>query len=387
MITPGTQPPITTSQAKVCTPRYTRAVSFRRHLVSSVVGLLACAVSAIAASQPAPAPPVPAPTAASPPSSPPLSPGSAAPAPAARSPIAAATDGVVSLERRGRPIGLGFVLTGDGRIVTSLSVIGDGNQIDARYADGSVVDVKVGHSDRVWNLALLVPQVGRWETGLRASTADPLAEGSRVRTFAKRGRSVAVASVVLKGRTEMLGGDGEILRDAIEVTTHIPSTDLGAPLVDEEGRVLGVVSNACKPVEGKPDAPCRTVAYGAPMGALRQFLRNAPSHATPPSPWLGIQGVGINAPIGGVRVVHIHPGSPAAAIELQDGQNGKGSDIIVAVDGAPVHSAEMLAEQVRSKTVGDQIQLIVLRAGKFHVLQTALSAAPSTRPSSTKTAR
>jgi serine protease Do len=279
------------------------------------------------------------------------------------------------------------VLTGDGRIVTSLSVIGDGNQIDARYADGSLVDVKVGHSDRVWNLALLVPQVGRWETGLRASMADPLAEGSRVRTFTKRGRSVAVASVVLKGRTEMLGGDGEILRDAIEVTTHIPNTDIGAPLVDEEGRVLGVVSSACKPVEGKPDAPCRTVAYGAPMGALRQFLRNAPPNAAPPSPWLGIQGVGINAPIGGVRVVHIHPGSPAAAIELQDGQNGKGSDIIVAVDGAPVHSAEMLAEQVRSKAVGDQVQLIVLRAGKFHVLQTALSAAPSTRPSSTKTAR
>ncbi|PKN46224.1 MAG: hypothetical protein CVU63_07830, partial [Deltaproteobacteria bacterium HGW-Deltaproteobacteria-20] len=125
----------------------------------------------------------------------------------------------------------------------------------------------------------------------------------------------------------------------------------------------------------------------AGYGPNGQFLRNAPSHATPPSPWLGIQGVGINAPIGGVRVVHIHPGSPAAAIELQDGQNGKGSDIIVAVDGAPVHSAEMLAEQVRSKTVGDQIQLIVLRAGKFHVLQTALSAAPSTRPSSTKTAR
>jgi serine protease Do len=195
---------------------------------------------------------------------------------------------------------------------------------------------------------------------------------------------VAIASVVLKGRTELLGGDGELLRDAIEITTQIPATDFGGPLVDEEGRVVGVVSNACKPAS-KADAPCRPVAYGAPIDALRQFLRNAPANAIPPSPWLGIQGVGATTPLTGVRVVHIHPNSPAATVQLEDGKEGKGNDIIVAVDGTPVHSVEKLVELVRAKAVGDQVQLIVLRAGKFHVLQTALTAAPSTRQSPTKT--
>ncbi len=244
------------------------------------------------------------------------------------------------------------------------------------------MDVRVGHVDRVWDLALLVPQVGRWTSGLRASSADPLTQGSRIRTFAKHGRTIRIASVVLKGRAELLGGDGEILRDAIEITTRIPSSDWGAPLVDEQGRVLGVVSKACKPNSNKPNAPCKPIAYGAPIDALRQFLRNAPSNAIPPSPWLGIQGLAATTPmVHGVRVVGIHPGSPAASAKLREGKGGRGGDIILAVNGAPVQSPEKLAEAVRARAVGEEVQLIVLRDGRFHVLQSTLTAAPSGRRS------
>lgn len=359
----------------VCTWRYTWAVSFRLHVHRLLAVVLATsAASATAVAQ----------QGAGPAASPPPLPAEKADEPA-RSPLEEAKQGVVVIERRSRPVGIGFVLSGDGRVVTSLSVIGDGNHVDVRYADGSVVDVKVGHSDRVWDLALLVPQVGRWGSGMRASSADPLAQGSRIRTFAKRGRSVRVASVVLKGRTELLGGDSEILRDAIEITTRIPSSDMGAPLVDEQGRVLGVVARACKPSEDDPDAPCRPVAYGAPLGALRQFLRSAPANAIPPSPWLGIQAVAASSPIArGVRVVHVHPDSPAAAAQLQHGQAGKSSDVIVAVDGEPVQSPEQLADRVRARAVGDRIQLILLRGEKFLVVETTLTAAPSTSASATK---
>lgn len=375
MIDTGSQPRNASPRARLCTWRYTWAVSFRLHVHRTLAaGLVMSSVLGTAAAEPG-----------RPPATTPPAPSADADKPA-RTPLDEARDGVVVIERRGRPVGLGFVLTGDGRVLTSLSVIGDGNHVDARYADGSLVGLKVGHSDRVWDLALLVPQVGRWEGGLRASTADPLAQGSHIRTFAKRGRAAQVASVVLKGRTELLGGDGELLRDAIEITTRIPASDMGAPLVDEQGRVLGLVGNACKPVEGKPDAPCRPVAYGVPLDALRQFLRSAPANAIPPSPWLGIQGVAATTPVArGVRVVHVHPSSPAAAALLEDGKDGKGNDIIVAVDGTPVLSPEQLADIVRARAVGDGVQLIVLRAGKFHVVQTTLTAAPSPSRSAAKT--
>ncbi len=381
MIERGSQPRSAIGRADVCTPRYTWAVSLRRHLHRALATTIVLGVvlgTANAGAGPAKSDP------------PPLTDAKASKR--APDPLQNAKQGVVIIERRSRPVGIGFVLNGDGRVVTSLTVIGDGNHIDVRYGDGSVVDVKVGHSDRVWDMALLVPQVGRWEHGLRASSADPLAQGSRIRTFAKRGRAVRVASVVLKGRTELVGGDGEILRDAIEITTRVPSSDLGAPLVNERGRVLGMVARACKPRKDKPDAACQPTVYGAPLGALRQFLRSAPANAIPPSPWLGIQGVAATTPVArGVRVVHVHPDSPAHAARLADdsapASDGKGRDVIVAVDGIPVQSPEQLADEVRAHAVGDRIQLIVLRAGKFHVLETTLTAAPSTRRSFTKSPR
>src|SRR5690606_34373721 len=65
-----------------------------------------------------------------------------------------ARDGVVLIERKGKLLGLGTVLSGDGRILTALSNVGHGNQLDARFADGSVMPIKMGHSDRAWDLAL-----------------------------------------------------------------------------------------------------------------------------------------------------------------------------------------------------------------------------------------
>lgn len=286
--------------------------------------------------------------------------------------------GVVILERAGRAIGLGAVLATDGRILTALSAVGDGNNIDARYADGSIVNVRVGHSDRAWDLALLVPQAGRWPDGLGATTSDPMQAGTQLRTFTQRNRQVRVASVVLKGRGELLGGDAEVLRDALQISTQLPASDIGAPLVDGNGQVMAIVARACVPAEGAASKPCRPSVFGAPVEVLKQFLRSAPANAIPPSPWLGIQGVAAETPIArGVRVVGIHPDSPASQAGLQGADDPGRADVIVAVDGVPVPSPEKLAELVRDRAVGDTVELIVLRQGRFQVLKVTLKGAPA----------
>ncbi len=76
-----------------------------------------------------------------------------------------AARGVVVIERAGQALALGAVLSGDGRILSSLSPLGSGNDLDVRFADGTSARVKLGHHDRAWDLALLVPQSGRWPEG------------------------------------------------------------------------------------------------------------------------------------------------------------------------------------------------------------------------------
>src|SRR5688500_13290629 len=84
-----------------------------------------------------------------------------------------ARQGVVVLERQGKPLALGAVLDGDGRILTARSPLAAGNLLSARYHDGSVVPLKLVHSDRGWDLALLAPAPAPdkpiKKTGLRAA--------------------------------------------------------------------------------------------------------------------------------------------------------------------------------------------------------------------------
>ena len=89
--------------------------------------------------------------------------------------------GVVQVVHGGRPLAVGMVLSQDGRVLTALSALGNVEQPEIRYADGTVAKARVGHKDKVWDLALLVPQTGRWLDGLTPTDADPV--GVELRAF------------------------------------------------------------------------------------------------------------------------------------------------------------------------------------------------------------
>lgn len=290
-------------------------------------------------------------------------------------PLERARQGVVTLERAGKVLGVGTVLAGDGRILTALSPLTHGNNVDARFADGSVARVKVGHVDRAWDLALLVPQNGRWKKGLKASHLSATKAGSDLRTFSVVGaKSLALSRTIVKGRATLLGGDSELLPDALELASHLKPTDLGSPIVDGRGSVVAVIAKACAPV---PNAPCVRVPFGVPVSAVKAFLRTVPVNAVPPAPWLGIQGVADDAgPVRGVRVVGVHPQSPAAAAGLKGGNDKNTSDLVVAVDNTPVTTPEELAFAINKHGVGDSVQLLLFGHGKFRQATLTLTASP-----------
>lgn len=283
--------------------------------------------------------------------------------------------GVVTLERRGKVLGVGTVLSGDGRILTALSPLGHGNNLDARFADGSVTRVKVGHTDRAWDLALLVPQNGRWKKGLRAARESATQAGSNLRVFSLVGqKELAPARTIVKGQRTLMGADNELLHDAIELASRLKSTDVGSPVIDDKGDVVAIIARACAPV---PNAPCTRVPFGVPTPAIKAFLRTVPANAVPPAPWLGIQGVADDAGAArGVRVISVHPRSPAAAAGLKGSRDRNTADTVVAVNGAPVSTPEALAETINQRAVGDSVELLLFGGGKFRQVTLTLRAAP-----------
>lgn len=285
--------------------------------------------------------------------------------------------GVVTIERAGTVLGIGSVLSNDGRILTALSPLGTGNDLDIKYADGTTSKVKVGHHDRTWDLALLVPQSGKWKEGLLASSKAAIREdaASAIKSFTfGKGNKLSFSPVVLRSLRSLLGADDKQIDNVIELGSRVVPTDLGAPILDEDGKVLGMLARGCAPSTEK-DKACTPVAFGVPLTAIKSFLKNVPATAVMPAPWLGIQGIPDAASVvKGVRVLSVHPDSPADGAKLK-GDRAAG-DLIVAVGGTPVTSPDSLAEAIREFAIGDKVPLLVFSGGKYKTVNVSLKAAP-----------
>ena len=98
--------------------------------------------------------------------------------------------------------------------------------------------------------------------------------------------------------------------------------------------------------------------------------------AVAPRPWLGVQGTGVNRTTTGVRVLQVHAGETGAPVP-DASKMLPPRDVIVAFDGVAVQSIDQLAELVKSRALGDQVQVIVIRDSKYLVVPITLTQQPS----------
>jgi serine protease Do len=321
-----------------------------------------------AAPAPAPAPAL-APAAAKPPTP---APTPKPPAPSTEDRAALATR-VVVLERAGKPLGLGVILNNDGRIAASLTSLGDGRHVDARYADGGTVPVRIGHADRGHDLALLVPQNAKHKIGLKASKESTAALNAPLGSFSAGGqRAVPGPNLVPTGPSAFVGNDGKPYPEALAFSTPVSPSSAGSPLVDAKGEVIAIVTRAC---QKKPGAACTPAWVGTPVGIVREFLRTAPKTAAIPTASIGVQvAADDTGSARGVRVTGLR--GPAVASGLRAGADARVADVIVAIDGIPVTSPEAFDRTVEEHAVGDVLDLLVFGSGRYRHLTLVVAGAP-----------
>ena len=267
------------------------------------------------------------------------------------------------LERAGRPIGIGTLLNGDGRILTALSPLTHGNLIDAHYPEGQIVRVKLSHADRAWDLALLTPVGDSRRAGLKASREPTPGAGTKLYAVGYvKDKQLGSSSITIKAKSTLRGGDSAELVDALELPFAPKPNDIGGPLVNEQGEVVAIVARACS-VSDKTG--CTLAAYAAPVSAVRDFLRAVPMRH---SPYLGMDVVAFDAGVvRGLRVTAVTADGPAADAMLRSGPPGVG-DVVIAVDGAPVATPEAFADAVERHPRGRglPLRLTVLSEGRYH---------------------
>jgi serine protease Do len=267
---------------------------------------------------------------------------------------------------RRRGLGSGFIIdAGKGHIVTNHHVIDGAEDIKVRLTDTREFDAKVVGTDKKTDIAVLKIKADDL-TELALGNSDKLAVGEFViavgSPFGLR-ETVTSGIVSAKGRAGLAIEDYE---DFIQTDAAINMGNSGGPLVNIEGKVVGVNTAILSRTGGSVG-----VGFAIPINMARHIIDQLVRTGKVVRGWLGVMIQDLDAEMAkqfgldeveGALVSQVIEGTPAAKAELKAG------DVIVEYDGKPVRNVAKLRGRVAATAPGSKVKMVVVRNGKRKTL-------------------
>jgi len=263
----------------------------------------------------------------------------------------------------GSGTGSGFVIDGDGHILTNNHVValaGDDGTIEVVTEKGTTATARLIGKSPAYDLAVVkvdgldAPAVQFGQSSKAVVGQDVVAIGSPL------GLAGTVTSGIVSARNRPVtaGGEGEISYiNALQTDAAINPGNSGGPLVDMSGRVIGV-NSAIATVRGETEGQSGNIGLGFAI-PIDQARRTAEQLIATGKASYPVIGANLDMRYdGGAKISEVNSGSPA--------QNGgvRSGDVVTAIDGQKVTSAEGLIVAIRTHRPGEVIKLSLERDGK-----------------------
>jgi serine protease Do len=262
----------------------------------------------------------------------------------------------------GGGLGSGFIFASDGQILTNAHVVALAHRIRVTLADGRKFDAGLIGSDPDVDIAVL--RIGADHLPVAELGRVPLRVGQLVIAVGNPyglNWTVTAGVVSALGRTLDLPGSRK-MKNLIQTDTSINPGNSGGPLVDSNGRVVGITTAMMPLAQG--------LGFSIPLDAVKVSIAkiSAKREATPNGVSLGVGGMrvqidpavqrSLNRPQQhGMELLEIRRNSPAERAEL------KRLDIILSAGDEIVTEPRDLQRIVRRYRVGEKIPISFLRNG------------------------
>lgn len=288
--------------------------------------------------------------------------------------------------------GSGFVFRSDGYILTNNHVVEGAEHVRVVLQDRREFEAKVVGRDPNTDVAVLkIDAKGLPVVAL--GNSDAMAVGDWVVALGyplHLGATVTAGIVSAKGRNlELLRRSEEAsapLENFIQTDAAINPGNSGGPLVDLEGRAIGM-STAIS----SPTGYFSGYGFAVPITLVSRVAEDLIRHGEVRRPKLGvgIEGVrpadaevyGLDSP-SGVQVTRVESGSPAERAGIHLG------DVVVAMDGQPVSEVGHFMERLARKQPGERVRLDLVRYGERAQVEVELAAfEPAVRARQSETKR
>ncbi|HEU5319431.1 MAG TPA: S1C family serine protease [Methylomirabilota bacterium] len=269
--------------------------------------------------------------------------------------VRAAEDRPSSARLGARRFGSAVVFDARGYAVTVSYVVLDAERIEASTRDGRRVPARLVGLDLDAGLGVVrLDGEGPWPAAALGPSGDVLV-GATTGTVGVDEDNDLVHVTGSVQAIRRFSASWEYMLERAFLVAPASASWGGSALVDDHGRVVGIVSlrlgeapyvNLAIPVERFLPVKDELIATGRVL-------------SRPPRPWLGLLTV---AQGGGVFVDGVSEAGPARGAGFRKG------DQIVGVDGAPVGSQEEFYERLWRRRAGDAIQVAVRRDGDVRVI-------------------
>jgi S1-C subfamily serine protease len=294
--------------------------------------------------------------------------------------------------QEGQATGSGFVVDRDGTIITNAHVVEGSNDVTVRFGENrSPVDAEVQGRDPSTDVAVLKidpSEVDRLEP-------LPLGDSSRIRVgdpVVAIGNPFGFARTVTTGivsarQRQITAPNGFPIRNVIQTDASINPGNSGGPLLDSEGRVIGINSQiATGGGQGSVG-----IGFAVPINTAKELLPKLREGEEIKRAYLGVDMVPVtedlardlNLPVDrGALLQTVVEGGPADDAGLRGGRTdtsagvAAGGDLIVAIDGEAVRTPDDLASAVAAHSPGDEVEIEYYRGGERRTTAVKLAERP-----------
>jgi S1-C subfamily serine protease len=260
-----------------------------------------------------------------------------------------------------------------------------------KLSDGSTYEGTVVGSDPSTDLAVVkVDAPAAALEPLELADSDELEVGDGVVAI---GSPFGLAQTVTTGivsalHRQITAPNDFSINDAIQTDAAINHGNSGGPLLDLEGRVVGVNSQIESQTGGNDG-----IGFAVPSSTVEKIAAQLIADGEVEHAYLGIGVATVTEPAAeeldlpvGVQVTNVRPDTPAAEAELEAGSGERvvdgqvyatGGDVITEIDGDAVRTAEELQRVIDSRSPGDTIELTVVRDGRELSVDVTLASRPA----------
>ena len=287
--------------------------------------------------------------------------------------------------------GSGSILDQQGHILTNFHVVEGAQKLAVSFGSQKNYAAEVVGGDPDTDLAVIklleLPKEGL--TVVPLGDSDKLVVGQKVLAIGNPfGLDRTLTTGVISGlQRPIRARNNRQIEGAIQTDASINPGNSGGPLLDSQGRIIGINSQILSPSGGSAG-----VGFAVPVNIAKRIVPQLIRSGQVVRPKLGVTTRNVELLKGqlelpvqdGVLIWQVVPGQAAASAGLRgltQTENGEVAlgDIITSLDGAKVGNADDLFRILDKHQVGDTVQVGIVRNGRRMTVPVQLTQGPDAR--------